>query len=71
MKLERIDASGDSRTMAIALRIDVDGSFRFEGLVSGEYVAHVSHRDFADISRRVNVRGSETVGFHMVPANVE
>ena len=70
-RLERIHAPGDSRTMAIAVRIDGDGSFRFEGLVSGEYVVRLSHRDFADISRRVSITGSETVEFQMVPADVE
>ena len=71
LKLERINAPGGSRTVEIAVRIDVTGRFRFEGLVSGEYVAHVSHRDFADISQRVSITGSETVEFHMVPADVE
>ena len=71
VKLERVNAPGDSRTTAIAVRVDGDGGFRFEGLVSGEYVAHVSHRGFSDVSRRVKVTGSEMIGFHLVPTDVE
>ena len=70
-RLERVDAPADWRTVAVAVRIDGDGGFRVEGLAKGDYVAHVSHRDFVDASRRVHVTGSETVGFDLVPADEE
>ena len=70
-RLERVDAPAGSRTVAVASRIDGDGRFRFEGLARGDYVVHISHRDFADVSRRVHVTGSETVGFHLAPADAE
>lgn len=70
-RLERVNAPPGLRTVAVASRIDGDGHFRFEGLARGVYVVHILHGDFADASRRIRVTGSETIGFHLMPADVE
>lgn len=45
-----------------------DGTFRFDGLRAGEYVVRISHRDFADVSRRVRVSSDEMVEFRLRPS---
>lgn len=68
-RLARADAPRNSRRVAAETRIDGDGRFRFEGLARGDYIVHVSHRDFAENSLRVRVAGAETVELHLAPTD--
>ena len=64
-RLERTDAPVGSRPVVLGTRVDGDGTFRFEGLVEGEYVVSVSNGGFEDASRRVRVTASEEVDFDL------
>ena len=62
VRLERQDVSP---TMALRRQVASDGGFRFEGLELGAYLVHVEHPEFADVSRRVVVRGRQTILFRL------
>lgn len=51
----------------LAMPITSDGTFRFDGIRAGEYMVRVSHRDFAEASRRVRVSGDDVVEFRLRP----
>ena len=71
VRLTRVDAPSGLRPVALGVQIDRDGEFRFEGLAKGDYVARISHRDFADVSRSLHITGSETVEFQLEPTQGE
>lgn len=56
---------GDAPAVALRRQVASDGGFRFAGLDAGEYLVRVSHRDFAEVSRRVAVAGRQTLLFQL------
>ena len=57
--------------LPLGMPIASDGSFRFDGLREGEYMVRVTHRDFAEASRRLRVSGDEVVEFQLWPDGSE
>ena len=69
VKLVMSDTSEDGRRIEIVKRVGSDGTFLFEGLVTGDYDISLEHPRAETVTSRIRVSGLETIELEVQCAN--
>ena len=70
VKLVLLETTAAERPIEVIRRVGSDGTFRFEGLVSGEYNISIEHPHAETVTSRTRVSGLETIELEVQCANV-